>query len=491
MSFRQTNENIVDMLRQMRGDVDELISQHGRVRQNAVRLGNFVLEAEADTKVKMRNLETGVQSYVGRVVCDCGGGGGCIPIGDPLSIRNPPGGGIDVNWLGGNFSVPPFRIPDTNSIYVDYEIVSGPDDNFYLRFRTKDMDTFNDNWVISPEPITGVVSLAQDPTKPNRIVFLTYAEPDGDIGQMTIWVVTFTGPTTGNWNKRAVIPRPQISDAPWYAIIYDNIVYAVSMPPGTAGDERIARVSSSGNVTYSASLMDITGNSVPLNTLIMAVNPTTGYLLLQTASSMTQILFDANTMATVLFNHQSTFFSADVYSYNFSESFGPYTLLSLGGESWQLWDTRTLESAGFWDVYSNSTWNGEKTVSWWPQAPYQSNESYHYRCNDVIVFIRAAMGNGGGMTDQTSLFVVDFSDPRNPCVILQKELPNIIQLTGDQEGVWDIFNWQYWALIKWDDSSALYILGHSEGWPGRYEIRELVSEDGFFCQEPLIYTPPI
>lgn len=75
MSYRGGNPDLLALIQKMRAEVEELKKE--QVRQNTLRLGNFVLEAEGPAKVKMTNLETGKVSYVGRVRYEFHGGGDC------------------------------------------------------------------------------------------------------------------------------------------------------------------------------------------------------------------------------------------------------------------------------------------------------------------------------------------------------------------------------------------------------------------------------
>lgn len=65
MTFRITPQNSLDVIRNLVDEVERLKRQIGTVNQNTIRLGNWVLEAEADELVKMTNLVTGAVSYVG------------------------------------------------------------------------------------------------------------------------------------------------------------------------------------------------------------------------------------------------------------------------------------------------------------------------------------------------------------------------------------------------------------------------------------------
>lgn len=70
MSFRQTDPNIIAIIRSLEADIRALKAQLGSTRQNSIRLGNWVLEAESDEKVRMTNVKTGKVTYVGWASCD-------------------------------------------------------------------------------------------------------------------------------------------------------------------------------------------------------------------------------------------------------------------------------------------------------------------------------------------------------------------------------------------------------------------------------------
>lgn len=70
MSYREVDPNIVSLIKSLQADIEFLKNQIGKTRQNSIRLGNWVLEAESDEKVKMTNVKTGVVTYVGWATCD-------------------------------------------------------------------------------------------------------------------------------------------------------------------------------------------------------------------------------------------------------------------------------------------------------------------------------------------------------------------------------------------------------------------------------------
>lgn len=65
MSFRGDDQNLIHQFRALKLEVEKLKKNQGAQRQNTVRLGNWVIEAEADRKLMMRNVDTGETSYVG------------------------------------------------------------------------------------------------------------------------------------------------------------------------------------------------------------------------------------------------------------------------------------------------------------------------------------------------------------------------------------------------------------------------------------------
>lgn len=80
MSFREVNQNALDVVRQMKDEIEQIKREMGATRQNTIRLGNWVLESVDDSLVKMTNLTTGVESYIGGVGGDGGDGGGFVEI---------------------------------------------------------------------------------------------------------------------------------------------------------------------------------------------------------------------------------------------------------------------------------------------------------------------------------------------------------------------------------------------------------------------------
>lgn len=67
MTFRITPSNVLDVVRGLVDELDTLKRQTGTVKQNTIRLGDWVLEAVDDSLVKMTNLVTGEESYIGGV----------------------------------------------------------------------------------------------------------------------------------------------------------------------------------------------------------------------------------------------------------------------------------------------------------------------------------------------------------------------------------------------------------------------------------------
>lgn len=67
MTIRNIDQNLVQMIRDLQEEVRLLKSNVGSTRLNSIRLGNWVLEAIDDSLVKMTNIETGEESYIGGV----------------------------------------------------------------------------------------------------------------------------------------------------------------------------------------------------------------------------------------------------------------------------------------------------------------------------------------------------------------------------------------------------------------------------------------
>jgi hypothetical protein len=65
MTFRGTTTTSLDVIRDLIDDVDALKRQVGSIKQNTIRLGDWVVEMESDTVIKTTNLSTGAVSYIG------------------------------------------------------------------------------------------------------------------------------------------------------------------------------------------------------------------------------------------------------------------------------------------------------------------------------------------------------------------------------------------------------------------------------------------
>lgn len=74
MTFRVTPQNSLDVIRSLVDEVELIKRQVGTTKQNTIRLSNWVLEAIDDSLVKMTNLVTGEESFIGGV----GDGGGDV-----------------------------------------------------------------------------------------------------------------------------------------------------------------------------------------------------------------------------------------------------------------------------------------------------------------------------------------------------------------------------------------------------------------------------
>lgn len=74
MTVRNVDSNLVQIIRDLQEEVKQLKGNVGATRLNSIRLDNWVLEAVDDSLVKMTNLATGEESYIGGV----GGGGDTI-----------------------------------------------------------------------------------------------------------------------------------------------------------------------------------------------------------------------------------------------------------------------------------------------------------------------------------------------------------------------------------------------------------------------------
>lgn len=65
MSFRGVDQNLAGLIRSMTDRLTRLEKQVGQIRQNTIRMGQWVIEADGDKRLKMTNLETGEVTYVG------------------------------------------------------------------------------------------------------------------------------------------------------------------------------------------------------------------------------------------------------------------------------------------------------------------------------------------------------------------------------------------------------------------------------------------
>lgn len=65
MSYRGVNQSALDLIRDLKDEIEVLKRQVGSVKQNTIRLGDWVLEAVDDSRVRMTNLVTGEISYIG------------------------------------------------------------------------------------------------------------------------------------------------------------------------------------------------------------------------------------------------------------------------------------------------------------------------------------------------------------------------------------------------------------------------------------------
>lgn len=86
MTFRVTPTNVLDVVRELVDQIDVLKRQTGTVKQNTIRLGDWVLEAVDDSLVRMTNLVSGEESYIGGV----GDGGGDTIVTQTIVPEFPP-----------------------------------------------------------------------------------------------------------------------------------------------------------------------------------------------------------------------------------------------------------------------------------------------------------------------------------------------------------------------------------------------------------------
>jgi hypothetical protein len=65
MSFRSVDGNIADVIKSLQSQINELRNGVGATRQNTIRLGDWVIEAITDHRLKMTNTVTKEISYAG------------------------------------------------------------------------------------------------------------------------------------------------------------------------------------------------------------------------------------------------------------------------------------------------------------------------------------------------------------------------------------------------------------------------------------------
>ena len=65
MTFRGTTTTSLDVVRDLIEEVEKLKRQVGSIKQNTIRLSDWVVEMESDTVIKTTNLTTGAVSYIG------------------------------------------------------------------------------------------------------------------------------------------------------------------------------------------------------------------------------------------------------------------------------------------------------------------------------------------------------------------------------------------------------------------------------------------
>lgn len=65
MSFRGVDKDFGSLIRGLQDQINEIKRNTGKAKQNTLRLGNWVLSAEEDTRIAMTNLITKKTTYVG------------------------------------------------------------------------------------------------------------------------------------------------------------------------------------------------------------------------------------------------------------------------------------------------------------------------------------------------------------------------------------------------------------------------------------------
>lgn len=113
MTIRNVDQNLVQMIRDLQEEVRLLKSNVGSTRLNSIRLGNWVLEAVDDSLVKMTNITTGEESYIGGV------GGGEGSSGDTYILHEFPPlsiGGVLVSAFGATVKTNLYIVPYAQEI---------------------------------------------------------------------------------------------------------------------------------------------------------------------------------------------------------------------------------------------------------------------------------------------------------------------------------------------------------------------------------------
>lgn len=472
MSYRQTDENLVEILRRMRSEVDELLIATGSVRQNTIRLGDFVLEAEDDTKVKMYNLETGKKSYVGRVVCDCGREG-CFPLGDVV-YEGPTNTCLASNtWpFAYRDNLKPVRIPGTDWFFMqETTVVNAEDFSIQWAMRLMNAKTGEGANITHPDGWNSVFYVASDPVMPNRFLVtrgIAWGEPF--FAGQQVWTVTINGPDSVVWHYRGEVARPTISDAPPIGIIYNNVVYLATRFEEDAApyDNAIAKITVDGAITYSETMGKSIGPSESRTVLAMAVNPETGILYVQNFEVGSRFAFNISNMETVWYADMGDF-SSYALGAVMIHPIGPDMVVAINNQEIYTVSTVSPEEYGFWYFLSN------QEEEWqWPLNI--QNPATYFWCGSRLVSVISSYGS-----DEYYLTITDFTDLKNPCITMSVPLTSIV---GTAPGLISDTVFPLVGMFEWDESSVAFLAKRTH--EGSCSYIDPVGNDPFFGYIKLI-----
>jgi hypothetical protein len=333
VSYRASKQDIVSILKGMIQEVRGLKEATGSVRQNTLRLGDFVLEAEDDTKVKMTNLGSGVQSYVGRVICDCGCG--YFPTGPHISSEGGLGSGqvnyhraraVNDEWGVASRVIAEDFIPERKVVFfsltdrLDEHVVSVPNNP----------DQYGD---VVATYIAGPVELAR------KSPYIVYTETFTEGGPVYFWLVNLSEAPTVSF--RYLGPLCQGLTVDGESRDFTHPVWAWA---GSDNAVWINGATSDGRILMTLYVYDsVSGDHIGYP----AVVTTAGSVLVGNTSTYTASFLDpyaqshfigyspsANRYFTVSHDHEVYWFDSSMQNLNlFDPSVGNFPAFPNGGES--------------------------------------------------------------------------------------------------------------------------------------------------------------